>query len=149
MVQKTDKTKKATDLVTRVSEACKNELVGIYGNAYRGNQIAVENYLIVRAATLRELKGIFTKAELTGIVSSYNGTMLVPEYMTKVSMFTGHLEDAEKYESVISTWKADINSIVEKANKLSAAQVFFLQEEIAKYWGDPASTIELFTAKFV
>lgn len=68
------------------------------------------------------------------MIDAQNGTMLVPDYQANVGVFLAHCEDFETLEAGFTRHQANFEDFAEKAKKLTSAQVFFLQQEIALFW---------------
>ena len=120
----------------RVLPETEAELVKLHGNVSAGATEAADAYVAIRKYTLSELKGMFTRDELTGLVSSLNGSMFEPSYAANTRMFAIHCQDAELYEYSFSSNGADAKALLAKVNALTAAQCYFLQLEIRLFWDD-------------
>jgi hypothetical protein len=118
----------------KLSQNAEKNLPEIYGKKTPGAERAVECYLYIRRHTLLELRGIFTPEELKGMVDSYNGTLMDAQWMSNKDMAVGHLEDAERFEYISQKWGFDFDKFIQKVKKLTSAQIFFLQEEINRFW---------------
>lgn len=103
-------------------------------------------------ATIEELKGRFTPAELSAILDNMNGVLLAKEYQANASMLWAHLEDGDAYEDLFSKWDIDRTALREKILALSAAQAYVLQEEASLFWCGEEKTglknLEDFISKF-
>lgn len=82
------------------------------------------------------MKGYFTRNELTGLTAIQNGIALEPRYQANPGMFIAHTEDGEKFEAMSRRYDFDWMSFIEKVRRLNPAQVYFLQEEIDRFWND-------------
>jgi hypothetical protein len=138
---------------TRLDEAIIKQLEEIYQKPGTGASVAAEAYVFIRRHTLRELKGMFKKEELIGMISNLNGTMQQPEFQANPVMFAAHLEDGETFDFLSQQYGFDFEILMQKVRKLTAAQVFFLQEEIRLFWYDEyASTdgaLDAFIGKLI
>jgi hypothetical protein len=133
---------------TRLDETIIKQLEEIYQKPGTGASVAAEAYVFIRRHTLRELKGMFSREELIGMISNLNGTMQQAESQTNPVMFTAHLEDGEIYDALSLQYKFDFEILIQKVRKLTAAQVFFLQEEIRLFWENEGRDMEKFIERF-
>lgn len=131
----------------RLTEDVRNELKNLYGSHAAGLEFHIPGMLKLRQYTLHELRGVFTKEELTAIVDSQNGTMLVVDYLPNVGVMAAHLEDFEKFENGISRHGANPQVLLQKINKLTASQVYWLQDDIKVFW-DNNGDLQEFIKKY-
>lgn len=111
------------------------ERITAYGKAISSTiEGMTEGFLAIRNHTLLELKGIFTRDELVALTDSLNGTLLEENFKPNKSMAIAHLEDFEQFENGISRHGANSDQLLAKVGNLTAAQIYFLQEEILKFW---------------
>lgn len=124
------------NISTKVQDEAALELTEIYKSRYNGAQIAIEGFLAIRINTLAEIKKAgFFYAEMMAIVASLNGTMTSGARMQcNKAAFMVHMEDFQELESGISQFEADPKTLLEKLNSLTAAQIYFLQDEIYLWW---------------
>jgi hypothetical protein len=134
---------------TRLDEAIIKQLEDIYQKPGTGASVAAEAYVFIRRHTLRELNGMFNKEELIGMISNLNGTMLQAEFQANPSMYAIHLEDGEQYMWLSKQYGFDFEILMQKVRKLTAAQVFFLQEEIRLFWEDEGRDLDKFIERFI
>jgi hypothetical protein len=92
---------------------------------------------------------MFKKEELIGIISNLNGTMRQPEFQANPVMFAAHLEDGETFDFLSQQYGFDFEILMQKVRKLTAAQVFFLQEEIRLFWDDEGRDLDAFIGRFL
>ncbi len=118
---------------TRVDKKAIDQLQALYGNNSAGTSRAAECFPYIRRATLTEIKGIFNKNELHAIIDSFYGMIIEPQYSANKQMFIAHLQNSNNYENIGKRWNVNINHVIEKVNKLTTAQAFFLQEEIHRF----------------
>ncbi|MBV5334194.1 MAG: hypothetical protein JZU49_00120 [Sulfuricurvum sp.] len=97
-------------------------------------QIAIEILNLTRRSTLNELKGVFSREEITAMADSFNGLIPTWKIMCNTSVLVAHTEDAEKYQQSASQHGAKIDELLEKLSKLTAAQAAILQLELVSYW---------------
>lgn len=95
-----------------------------------GAIIAVESFLCLRKACIMELKGVFTKMELLGLIDALQGSKLIPEYQVNTNTFVFQLIDINTMQKTFSKFDVIFNKLIDKIQKLTAAQVFFIQCEI-------------------
>lgn len=124
------------NISTKVQDEAAMELNKIYKTRYDGAQTAIEGFLAIRINTLAEIKKAgFSYAEIMAIVASLNGTMTSGARMQcNKAAFMAHMEDFQELESGISQFEADPKPLLEKLNSLTAAQIYFLQDEIFVWW---------------
>jgi hypothetical protein len=110
-----------------------------------------EAFLVVQQATLNELKGKFTKAEILAICDNLNGTLLVPNYQYQAQIFWANLNEANELDGLFAKWKLDAVGFETKVLSLTAAQCFFIQQAVSKSWEtnlDTSDTNEKFRELF-
>lgn len=139
----------ASTVSARVEDTILKQLEEIYGKPGTGASVAAEAYIYIRRYTLREIKGMFTREELIGMISNLNGTMQQPEFQANPAMFAAHLEDGEKFDFLSQQYGFDFETLMQKVQKLTAAQVFFLQEEIRLFWDNDAREMEAFIERLI
>jgi hypothetical protein len=115
------------------------QLTALFDNRTEAVQGAVDAYVNIRKYTLRELKGIFVREELIGLIDNLNGSMLQADYQANKSMYIAHLEDGEHFENMSERFNFDFQTLINKVNSLTSAQIFFLQAEIERYWRQDSS----------
>jgi hypothetical protein len=106
----------------------------IWGTSYQAGTRAIEAYKWIRRYSVNSLKGKLTKKELSAIVDSLNGSMFEDQFAINHVAFIAHLEDADKFESLGVRWGINIDSLKKKIEKMSPAEIYFLQEEINRFW---------------
>lgn len=97
-------------------------------------QTAVEVLLLMRRATIKELKGIFTRDEIIALLSIFKP--LVPNWqiMCNTDVLVAIVQDAEKHAGAISLNAADPDALIEKLKPLTAGQATILQLELWSFW---------------
>lgn len=111
------------------------EKIQEYGKAISSTiEGMTEGFLAIRNHTLLEIKGFFTREELVALTDSLNGTLLEENFKPNKSMAIAHLEDFEQFENGISRHGADPDQLLAKIGNLTSAQIYFLQEEILRFW---------------
>jgi hypothetical protein len=109
-------------------------LTEIFKNKTSGAETVLDSFSYLRFNTLEELKGIFTRGELTSLVDQRNGIIFDPRTSINKNMLILEADDKEKYDKQSGRFGYDHKILVEKINKLTSAQVFFLLLEINKMW---------------
>lgn len=132
----------ATVISPRIGDDVAAALADIAGTKAAGGGEACEAYVYIRRSTMAELQGKFSKAEATALVDMYNGTMLTPELQYQAQVLRVKIEDAEKFDRTCSKYKVDVSKLTAKTDKLTAAQVFILQQELVRAWNQNAGGSE-------
>jgi len=123
----------------------------IYGKGNAGVARAGNVFLSLRAHSLRELKGLFTRLELKALVLNFESVNFEPRSACNKLVVTAQICDGEQMQGTFSNLKIDVDALKAKISALSAAQVYFLVDEIDRFWnepvgwGSPSSDIEAFT----
>ena len=134
----------------RLSPQTDAELVKLYGSAYAGGTRATEAFLWLRRYALKGIRGKFTKNELSALIDIQNGSIFEEQFAVNHSAFIAHIEDANEFEGIGRRWDIDIKVLIEKVNHLNTCEIFFLQEEIDRFWnvekafGSPNPDLEKF-----
>jgi len=95
---------------------------------------ALNAWVYLRTETLDELKKTFAVGELCYLIDLYNTQIFDPRYMIRRDVTRQEIEDGEKYEQLAGKWDVDLVEFTGKIEKLSAAQVFFLNEWAKLFW---------------
>lgn len=136
----------------RITDDSEKILTPLFENRNEAIQAAIDGYNAIRKHTLFELRGIFSREETISMVDNLNGTMLQPEYQANKSMYIAHLEDGETFENLSGRFEVDFKVLKNKVESLTAAQVFFLQAEIERFWRQESNIengLELFVKRFL
>jgi hypothetical protein len=139
----------ASTVSARLEEAIIKQLEEIYAKPGTGASVAAEAFVFIRRYTLRELKGVFTKEELHGIIDNLNGLIFESQFQANPQMFAVHLEDGEIYDNLSTRWGFDFDVFIKKIKNLTSAQAFFLQEEIRLFWDAEERNLEEFVERFI
>ena len=127
---------------TKLSEKTQEELKKLYETTYNALQNVAEGFLQLRLYTISEIKKIgFTAEELTSIIASLNGSLSDSQTSCNAKALRYELEDFETLENGISRYNANPEQLLSKIDQLTAAQTYFLQEEIYRWWGQ--QTVEM------
>ena len=111
---------------------------------------ALNAYDALRRAALKEIKESFTREELLGLIDMQNGHLLSPQLQARVEVYLGSLEDAQQYDQLSIRWDFNYEILRRKIEFLSPNAVYFLQEEIDRFWkepkafGSPTPDLEIF-----
>jgi len=103
--------------------------------------------------TLAEMRGIFTEAEIKYLVDIGNGFALSGTVMDlRYEVWIAQIEDADRFDGIGAKWEVSVADLCAKVKSLTAAQVYFMQENIQSFWygnteGNP--DLEKFIEKFV
>ena len=134
----------------RISPQSDAELKKLYGSAYAGGTRATEAFLWLRRYTLKGLKGKLTRDELSALTDIQNGSIFEEQFAVNHSAFIAHIEDANEFEGIGKKWNIDIKALIEKVKNMTTCEIFFLQEEIDRFWnvekafGSPNPDLEKF-----
>lgn len=124
-------TKNATiRLSTQTHTFLKESFQGIQS----GVSLLVEPFDKLMKINRYELKGYFTKEELTALIDSQNGVLLTPDFIYNSTFLIAELEDFEQLENGISRHNADAPDLLDKIKKLSSVQVYYLLLDIHILW---------------
>ena len=112
---------------------------------------AIASFLELKRQTVKELAGIFTANELSYMVDIANATMFDPTFAAQKVSLVAAVEDSDKYEKTASMWNVELDTLLSKIYKLTAAQCFFLQRETYLFWyGDNTSgNLDEFIERFL
>lgn len=134
------------------------EKIDLASNLYESRQGSIEKiidgYSLIRSRVLESFKGHFKENELTALITCFNGT-LISSNMQTANVLLAQVEDAEKYEGACSNHDTSSEIIKEKINKLDFCQIFFLIDEIYRFWnvglayGSPNPNLRQFHKKFI
>lgn len=120
-----------------MSELVFNKLTKIYSNKKDAVDRAVSGFLLMRKLTIKEIKDVFTTEEKTGIVASFNGTIIAfdigipPKFMLKAQM-----EDAVAFEAADTMYAFDAQQLLNKIDELTELQAMYLLEECHRFWNE-------------
>lgn len=122
----------------RLPEEIQTSIKNNFGGLQAGISLIVEPFDRLRALTISELSGYFTEEELIALADSQNGVMLTPDYIYNKAFLIAQLEDFETLENGISRRNANPKKFIEKINKLSQPQVYFLLLHTHIFWNNPS-----------
>lgn len=128
-----------------------DELIKVYPDKEEGLNRSVGCFLLLRKLTLRELKGSFSKEELTGIVAAFNGTII--DFTIGISpkdMLLFGMEDAISLEGNDSFYSYEKGSLLRKIKALTDVKAMFLLEEVSRFWNqDSDPDLDSFLEEYV
>lgn len=112
-----------------------DELITIYPDKEEGLNRSVSAFLLLRKLSIRELKGIFNRQELIGIVASFNGTMIdFSISIPPLEMLRVQMEDAIDLENNDSMYQYDATQMLSKIARMDNLKAMFLLEEVHRFW---------------
>lgn len=111
----------------------------LYGRPTTGAARAANAFLYIRAASLHEIKGMFTRPELSAMVDNLNAVMFEPAWATNRSMLRAGIEDGQQFDGVLTKWNVNPDALYEKIETLTSAQCYFLMDEIDRFWNEPVA----------
>ena len=136
---------------TRLDEKTVRQIEGAFESIYEGARTAIESFFLLRRHIQPEIKGIFTKNELSAIVDIFNGTIFDPQFAQK-TVLKGELEDAQQLDGILTKWDVNPDEIFTKVDNLSETQAFWIIFEAWNFWYNPASVgspvLETFIEKY-
>lgn len=97
-------------------------------------QTSVELMLYIRRATIHELKGRFTREEITALTVIFKTLSPTWKILINPSVLVMQIEDAEKYQKSVSNHGANPSELINKIKSLSAAEAAILQLELWIFW---------------
>jgi hypothetical protein len=94
----------------------------------------VEMHLAFRKLALRNIKGVFSRNELIGIVASFNGTIISFDLgIPPKFMLTAGMEDSISLDGNDGMYDYEAESLLQKINALSELDAMFLLEEVSRF----------------
>ena len=136
----------------RITDDSEKLLTPLFDNRNEAIQAAIDAYNSIRRYTLNEITGIFTREEIIAMVDNLNGTLLQPEYQANKDIYIAHLEDGEKFENLSARFEVDFKTLKAKVEGLTAAQIFFIQAEIERFWRQESNIengLEIFIKRLI
>lgn len=133
------KTERKQALQIYLAPEMRERYAEFYGKPTTGAARAGNAFLHIRAATLHELKGMFTRAELSAMIDNLNAVIFEPAYAVNKNMLKAGIEDGQKYDGVLTKWNVNPDRLFEKIDKLTSAQCYFLLDEIDRFWNEPVA----------
>ena len=100
---------------------------------------AVETFLRLRAVSLMEIKGVFTKPEIVGMIDAFNGTTIGTVPIPAKDMLIAQMEDSETYEFFSTRHGYEITELLTKIDNLTTAEAEFWLQELVRFWEELSS----------
>lgn len=124
------------NISTKIDDKDAAELAKQFESKYDGAKTAIEAYLALRNYALAEIRNVgFEQNELIAIVDCLNGTFETDARMqANTGALLGELEDFERLEGGIVRSNAKPDALLAKIRALTSAQVYFLQQEVYRWW---------------
>ena len=129
-------------------------LYNLYDIKGKAIDSAVDGYMALRNRGIALLKQSgLTKKELAAMIDLYNGTIIERKYSFNPYVVI-QVEDGELYESACTRHGTDSTELVRKIEAMSELAVFFLVDEINRFWnvagsfGRPTPILDLFLDKY-
>lgn len=124
------------NISSRINKIDSDKLESVYGSKYVGAKRSIEGYLALRDYSIAEIKQLnFNRFQLIGLIFSLRGSMMVSARMhCNVEAFYAHIKDFERINNGISGYGGNYKDLMKKLQKLTASQVYFLQDEIIRLW---------------
>ena len=103
---------------------------------------AVETFLRLRSNSLKEIKGIFTKPEIVGMIDAFNGTMIGNIPIPAKDMLSAQMEDSETYDFSSTRHGYEITALLSKIDNLTTAEAEFWLQEVVRFGEELSSQPE-------
>lgn len=97
---------------------------------------------MIRRRTLNELRGMFTPSEWLFMADSLNGTNILEEFRCTPMVLVASIEYSDEYDHLGTKWDVNITSLLEKVNKLTAAQVDAVFCRVEEFWDNEDRDME-------
>lgn len=89
-----------------------------------------------------ELRGKFTPEEWTALIDLVNSEMLMPQYICVKQLMMATIEDGEKFEGTLTRHGADLDTMRNKMETLTAAQTAAMMKRAKRFWENPRNNVE-------
>ncbi len=130
------------EILQRQSIYLYTRYVPTYTKLYRakttGMREAINSFLLLRMHTIRELRGRFSKNELTALTDLLKHfkhfKLKDPANLINKDGLISFILDSEEWSNLEVSHGIDYSDLVYKIEQLTSAQVYFLQSEIGRYW---------------
>ena len=97
-------------------------------------ETVLELFTAMHRSTILEIRGSFTREEITALAFYAKAKKPVLHVMCNTSIYALDIEEAEKYKSSISSYGVDPNALIGKIKIMTSAQIAILQLEIFSFW---------------
>ena len=121
-----------------LEESLQLELAKLYPNSKTAMlDRVVEMHLAFRKLALRNIKGVFTRNELIGIVAAFNGTIISFDLgIPPKFMLTAGMEDSISLDGNDVMYDYQAEPLLQKISQLSQLEAMFLLEEVSRFWNE-------------
>lgn len=142
----------------RIKEDQETFLLNNYKNVAQGIIMCIEHamkssnddtFKYIQIYSKRELKGKFTKEELSFFIDSLNGSIVEGQFRVSSDVLAAHCEDSQKLEGTADKWGVNIDNLCQKVKSLSAGQVEALYTYVERFWDNQNRNLDLYTKELV
>jgi hypothetical protein len=126
----------------KVHENYHEQLAKMGKNANWTASRAVMSWVKLKQYALQELKGIFTKEELGGILNRMDNLIFDPSVLVSKEIFIQGLKEDCLLENKDWQYGYNLQQISAKLQKLTSTQIFFLSEWASTFWATCQNPIE-------
>jgi hypothetical protein len=105
-----------------------------YQSPHHTARLQLERYFSCLAYALREIRDVFTLAELQMMSDAANGTLWE---VHSVKMMAAQLEDAASFDGLDKKWGVDVGALIHKLKPLTHFQHMALVDALERFWADP------------
>ena len=134
---------------TYLDENTLKAMAQTFETTYQGLQITTESFFVLRNYAQKDLRGLFTREELTALVDMSNATIFNPR-LASTQVLKATAEDAERYNGTITSHGASPERLISKIEFISGALAFWLMFELNNFWYSPGEhDLEGFLKMFV
>ena len=119
----------------RLDPIIMEKLSKMFKNRTEAANYAIKSYNYIRNASLKEIKGRFKREELMGLINANKGKDLPSDFKANVNILIENLSYNNTPPLKIAwEYNFSFDFLVGKLKKLTSAQVYFIQEEIWRFW---------------
>lgn len=118
----------------RLTDETHKQLTQQFGSFANACQLLLEPFDRLRKLNNEKMKEYFSEAELNAIRDSQNGLVQTPDFIYSKQFFIAQIEDFERFENGISRHKVEASDLIEKINKLSNVEVYYLVLDCVVFW---------------
>ena len=106
-----------------------------YKSIMTAQKEAINAYLPLKECTIREIKGLFTAAEITALTEYLRYIRMHDPYsLCDTEKLLYIIIDSEEHMNFENLFGVDYHELISKVQTLTAAQTYFLRAEILRYW---------------
>ena len=121
---------------TYLAESTLKAMSQTFETTYRGLRLTTESFFVLRNYAQKELRGLFTGDELSALVNMFSGAIFDPR-LASAQVLKATIEDTQRYESAVSVYGADPESLLAKIDMLSDNLAFWIVFECNNFWYSP------------